>query len=94
MSSSDSRWQNLIRDRRYADLSPVTIPRTETIAECFERVKPLWDERISRELSVGHTVLVVGHRTSLLGLIKHLQGKDFDFREYALFPVSLTCGTS
>ena len=74
MSPTDPRWPG--RERKFADLSFEMIPNTESMEDCFERVKPLWEERIQKELNVGHTVLVIGHKTSLLGVIKHLQGKS------------------
>ena len=63
-----------IHDRRYRDLSPDVLPSTETLLDCQERGRSLWDYKISDDIKNGETVLVVGHRDSIRGLIKVIDG--------------------
>ena len=61
-------------DRRYADLPQDKIPDTESLLECQERARQLWDHQIRKDIDNGKTVLVVGHRDSLRGLSKVIDG--------------------
>lgn len=74
MLTSDPRWPG--RLRTYADVVPENIPRGESLSDATRRVKSLWESKIRKELQAGHNVLVVGHGSTLLGLIKHIQGKS------------------
>jgi broad specificity phosphatase PhoE len=58
------------RDRKYADLTPEQLPRTESLMDCMERTFPLWEERILQEIKNGRNVLVVAHANTLRGLVK------------------------
>lgn len=62
------------RDRRHSDLSPAQIPLTESLADCMERTKPVWLDKISYELACGRNVLVVAHANTLRGLVKIIDG--------------------
>ena len=57
-------------DRRYSDLSEYQIPKTESLMDCMERTRPLWEDKISYELRMGRNVLVVAHANTLRGLVK------------------------
>lgn len=70
LTPEDPRWPG--NDRRYADLE--NIPASETLSECMERTKPLWEDKIRSELENGHNVIVVGHGSTLRGLVKHIEG--------------------
>mmetsp|Transcript_20535 Transcript_20535/g.30867 ORF Transcript_20535/g.30867 Transcript_20535/m.30867 type:complete len:759 (-) Transcript_20535:253-2529(-) len=59
-------------DRRYADLDKELIPCSESIYDCKERARPLWDYKIKKDIEDGKTVLVVGHRDSLRGIVSVL----------------------
>lgn len=61
-------------DRRYADLSSHEIPSTESLLDCQERAQPLWEHKIKKDIEDGKTVLVVGHRDALRGLVKSIDG--------------------
>lgn len=61
-------------DRRYADLSEDLIPTSESILDCMERVRPLWEYKIRKDIERGKTVLVVAHRDTLRGLAKVIDG--------------------
>lgn len=68
-------------DRRYADLlngddddDESVLPSTESLLDCQERVRPLWEHKLRQDVASGKTVLVVAHRDALRGLIKTMQG--------------------
>jgi 2,3-bisphosphoglycerate-dependent phosphoglycerate mutase len=61
-------------DRRYADLPPELLPRTECLADVVERMLPYWYDAIVPDLRRGLTVLVAAHGNSLRALVKHLDG--------------------
>lgn len=63
-----------LHDRRYADLSRDQIPSTESLLDCQERARPLWEHKIKRDIEQGKTVMVVAHRDALRGLIKSIDG--------------------
>ena len=59
-------------DRRYADLPPDVLPRSECLADVVDRMLPYWFDRIVPDLAAGRTVLVAAHGNSLRALVKHL----------------------
>jgi len=59
-------------DRRYADLAADQIPSTESLLDCQERARPLWEHKIKKDIADGKTVLVVAHRDALRGLVKSI----------------------
>jgi len=61
-------------DRRYANLPPELIPRTECLKDVVARLLPYWYDEIVPDLAAGKTVLVVAHGNSLRALVKHLEG--------------------
>jgi broad specificity phosphatase PhoE len=70
MDATDPFWT--ANERKFADVA--NIPTAESLADCMERIGPLWKNKIQAELKAGHNVLVVSHATTLRGLIKHVQG--------------------
>ncbi len=62
-------------DRRYDDLGEDQIPLTESLMDCMERARPIWEYGIAKELEKGNTVLVVAHTNILRGLIKVVDGE-------------------
>ncbi|VEU39749.1 unnamed protein product [Pseudo-nitzschia multistriata] len=58
------------RDRKYADLTKDQLPLTESLLDCMERTKPLWNDKILFELKQGRNVLVVAHANTIRGLVK------------------------
>ncbi|MBA3303030.1 MAG: 2,3-diphosphoglycerate-dependent phosphoglycerate mutase [Acidimicrobiia bacterium] len=61
-------------DRRYADLPPEVLPRSECLADVVARMLPYWFDAIVGDLAGGRTVLVAAHGNSLRALVKHLDG--------------------
>ena len=80
---SDKYWPG--RERRYADLSSDQIPLTESLLDCMDRCRPVWEEKIMYELRRGRTVMVVAHANTLRGLVKTIDGiSDDDIRDVAI----------
>lgn len=74
MDASDPFWS--ANDRKFADVKE--IPTAESLADCMKRIQPLWENKIQAELKAGYNVLVVGHATTLVGLVKYIQGISDD----------------
>ena len=67
-------------DERYADLA--SIPKTECLKDVLERMMPLWENEISKDILAGRTILITAHGNSLRALVKHLDGiSDEDIAE-------------
>jgi len=75
-------------DRRYADLPPEIVPRTECLADVLARVLPYWYDAIVPDLRRGRTVLVAAHGNSLRALVKHLD----DMSEQAVVGLNIPTG--
>ncbi|KAL7517719.1 hypothetical protein ACHAWX_002617 [Stephanocyclus meneghinianus] len=74
MKADDEHYPG--KDRRYEDLAEEQIPLTESLMDCMERARPLWEYAIKKEIEKGNNVLVVAHTNTLRGLIKHIDGID------------------
>jgi 2,3-bisphosphoglycerate-dependent phosphoglycerate mutase len=61
------------RDRRYAELSPSELPRTESLKDTVNRFLPYWHETIAPPIAAGRKVLIVAHGNSLRALVKYLE---------------------
>ena len=59
-------------DRRYAGLTPVQLPATESLKITLERVLPYWHEELAPAIKSGERVLVVAHGNSLRAMVKYL----------------------
>lgn len=59
-------------DRRYADLAPNEIPRTECLKDAVARLLPLWHETIAPAVTSGKRVLIAAHGNIIRALIKYL----------------------
>ncbi len=78
---SDESEYSQVNDERYAELGS-HIPKTECLKDVLERMMPLWENEISKDLVSGKTVLVTAHGNSLRALVKHLDGiSDADIAE-------------
>lgn len=60
------------RDRRYHELKPAELPRTEALKDTVARFLPYWDGTIRPAIEAGQRVLIVAHGNSLRALVKHL----------------------
>jgi 2,3-bisphosphoglycerate-dependent phosphoglycerate mutase len=76
----DKFWPG--KDRKYADLSLDQIPLTESLMDCMERTKPVWEQKIMYEIGRGRNVMVVAHANTLRGLVKTIDNiSDEDIQE-------------
>ena len=71
LDPSDDRWPG--RDRRYADLKPEEVPRTESLKDTVARFLPYWHSTIAPCVKSGKRVLIVAHGNSLRALVKYLE---------------------
>ena len=62
-----------LRDRRYAEIPPQSMPRCESLSDTLARVLPCWESALAPTLREARTVLVAAHGNSLRALIKHLE---------------------
>jgi 2,3-bisphosphoglycerate-dependent phosphoglycerate mutase len=72
LAADDARHPG--RDRRYADLTPEALPRTECLKDTVERLLPHWETVIAPRIAAGQRVIVAAHGNSLRALVKHLDG--------------------
>ena len=63
-------------DRRYANLPPEVLPRTESLKTTFDRVLPYWHDNICPQVMKGQRVLVTAHVNTLRAIVKYLSGMD------------------
>lgn len=84
MNELDPFWMG--NDRKFADID---VPASESLTDCMDRVEPLWENKIKKELEAGHNVLVVSHATTLRAIIKHVQGEHYTFHTCHLISLSL-----
>jgi 2,3-bisphosphoglycerate-dependent phosphoglycerate mutase len=59
-------------DRRYADLKPDELPRSEALKNTVERMLPYWHSTIAPIVKSGQRVLIAAHGNSLRALVKYL----------------------
>lgn len=52
----------------------LSIPETESLKDCAERVLPLWEKAIAPRVAMGDTILVVTHANSIRAMLKHIEG--------------------
>lgn len=64
------------RDRRYADLAPDELPRTECLKDTVARVLPYWHDVMAPAIRSGKRLLVAAHGNSLRALVKYLDNID------------------
>ena len=70
LSENDERYPG--KDKKYKDLSPEQLPKTENLIDTIERVMVYWNSDIKKSLEEEKRVIIVAHGNSLRGLIKYL----------------------
>jgi len=63
---------NLALDRRYASLSPSSLPLCESLKDTLERLLPFWEGAMAPAVRSGKRVIVAAHGNSIRALVKHL----------------------
>jgi len=86
MTKDHPHWHHDERKYLDYDLSSDSFPLTESIADCFDRVLPLYQERILPNLISGKTVMIVGHLNSIRGLMKHIDNLSIEEVEKVIIP--------
>jgi 2,3-bisphosphoglycerate-dependent phosphoglycerate mutase len=76
LDESSEFWPG--RDRRYANLKPNELPRTECLKDTLERFLPYWESDIAPAVRRGERVLIAAHGNSLRALVKHLDNVSDD----------------
>ena len=61
-------------ERRYGNLPPDVLPRTESLKITVDRVLPYWYDTICPQVLAGQNVVVVAHGNSLRSIVKYLAG--------------------
>ena len=65
--------QNAAHDPRYHGLDDKDIPRTESLKDVIIRMKPLWENDISKAVLQHGEILVAAHGNSLRAVVKTLK---------------------
>ena len=76
LTADDERFPG--RDRRYADLSDLELPRTESLKDTVARFLPYWHAEIAPAVRAGRRVLIAAHGNSLRALVKFLDDVSDD----------------
>jgi 2,3-bisphosphoglycerate-dependent phosphoglycerate mutase len=80
LDESDPRHPK--NDRRYASLTPASLPRTESLKDTVARMLPFWHQELAPRVRAGQRLLVAAHGNSLRALIKYLDKvSDADITE-------------
>ena len=61
-------------DPRYLGIEPHTLPMTESLRDCQQRMLPYWRSVLEPALRAGRRLLVVSHGNTLRGLVMELDG--------------------
>ena len=72
LERTDERFPG--HDRRYANLTDVELPRTESLKDTVARFLPYWHDTIAPAVRSGKRVLIAAHGNSLRALVKHVDG--------------------
>jgi 2,3-bisphosphoglycerate-dependent phosphoglycerate mutase len=70
LETSDPRFPG--HDRRYANLTPAELPKTECLKDTVARFLPMWHEVIAPTIKSGKRVMIAAHGNSLRALVKYL----------------------
>ncbi|SNY59173.1 2,3-bisphosphoglycerate-dependent phosphoglycerate mutase [Paractinoplanes atraurantiacus] len=70
---SDDDAATMYADDRYTGLAPGARPRTESLADVWQRMLPYWTDILFPQLLAGQTPLVVGHGNTLRAFVMFLE---------------------
>lgn len=60
----------------------ITVPESESLEDCFNRVLPIWNQGIIPRVLKGETVLVVAHANTIRALVKHVEGESISLKNF------------
>ena len=69
----DDNVYSQVHDRRYANLDPHIVPKTENLHVTLDRVMPFWEDHIAPDLLDGKNVIIAAHGNSLRALTKYIE---------------------
>ncbi|XP_068086001.1 phosphoglycerate mutase 2 [Anabrus simplex] len=74
MDEDHKYYKEIVENPKFAKcgLKKEDIPLTESLKLTLQRVVPYWDDVIVPQMKEGKQILIVGHGTSLRGLVKHM----------------------
>jgi len=75
-------------DRRYANLSPDQLPKTESLKDTIARFVPYYESTILPEIKSGKNILIAAHGNSLRALVKYLD----DMSEKEILELNIPTG--
>ena len=70
----DDRWHDQLR--RFPDVDPALLPRSESIRTAAERVRPVWQDELKPMLLAQQNLLVVAHTSSIRGIVRIIENLD------------------
>jgi 2,3-bisphosphoglycerate-dependent phosphoglycerate mutase len=86
LSKDDERYPG--HDARYAALTELELPCTESLALTIERVIPYWNEQIKPRIARGERIVIAAHGNSLRALVKYLD----NLSEEAILELNIPTG--
>jgi 2,3-bisphosphoglycerate-dependent phosphoglycerate mutase len=60
-------------DAKYAEIDATLIPDTESLKDTIERIIPLWENKISKDLNELGEIMIAAHGNSLRGIVMFLK---------------------
>ena len=67
-----------VHERKYADLNPDHLPKTECLKDTLERCLPYWKDTIAPMIKTGKKVIIAAHGNSLRAIVKYLDNISDD----------------
>jgi 2,3-bisphosphoglycerate-dependent phosphoglycerate mutase len=62
----------------YKNIDPKLLPSSENLSDVIARLKPLWEEKISKDIRDKKNVLIVAHGSSFRALSTFIRSDNFD----------------
>jgi len=67
-------FAHIYSDTRYQDVCVPSLPRGESLKQCFDRVLPYWEGRLKARMASGKRIIVSAHNNVLRCLVRHIDG--------------------
>lgn len=68
-------------DPLYLGIDPRTLPASESLRDCQQRMLPYWNDVLLPRLRAGRRLLAISHGNTLRGLVMHLDGLSAEAME-------------
>lgn len=76
LDKTDERYPG--NDAKYSNVPENELPLGECLKDTVERVMPIWEQEISRDILAGKKVIIAAHGNSLRALVKYLDNMPDD----------------